>query len=135
MKRSIEEEKNAYMEANDKESIFELIEQVIGLGIKNDKKGQVKKGHSKPKVRYFCVKIGELSIEIVTSSHTSINFRDRNTQVEMLNHIVYSKLPNILQSSTSQKHLILTLNPIVDLYEECRNTLSASLPRTTTQIS
>jgi len=42
----------------------------------------------------------------------------------MLNNILYSKLPDILQSSMSQKHVILTLNPIVDLYEDCKNTLN-----------
>lgn len=44
----------------------------------------------------------------------------------MLNNIIYSKLPDVLQSSISQKYLILTLNPIVDLYEDCRNTLSTT---------
>ena len=44
----------------------------------------------------------------------------------MLNNILYSKLPNILQSNLSQKHLVLTLNPIVDLYEDCKNTLSTT---------
>lgn len=44
----------------------------------------------------------------------------------MLNNIIYSKLPDTLQSAISQKYLILTLNPIVDLYEDCRNTLSTT---------
>lgn len=44
----------------------------------------------------------------------------------MLNNMLYSKLPNILQSTISQKYLVLTLNPIVDLYEECKNTLSTT---------
>lgn len=34
----------------------------------------------------------------------------------MLNNILYSKLPDILQSAITQKYLILTVNPIVDLY-------------------
>jgi predicted nuclease with TOPRIM domain len=45
----------------------------------------------------------------------------------MLNSILYSKLPNILQSGLSQKHLVLTINPIIDLYEDCKNTLSTTL--------
>lgn len=45
----------------------------------------------------------------------------------MLNNIFYSKLPDILQSTISQKHLILVVNPIVDLYEDCKNTLSITL--------
>jgi hypothetical protein len=48
------------------------------------------------------------------------------TATNMLNNIIYSKLPDILQSAISQKYLILTLNPIVDLYEDCRNTLSTT---------
>jgi hypothetical protein len=47
----------------------------------------------------------------------------------MLNNILFSKLPDILQSSISQKYLILTLNPIVDLYEDCKNTLSTTICR------
>ena len=48
------------------------------------------------------------------------------TTSQMLNNILFSKLPNQLQSSIGEKHLILTLNPIVDLYEECKNTLSTT---------
>lgn len=48
------------------------------------------------------------------------------TSTNMLNNILYSKLPDILQSTISQKYLILTLNPIVDLYDDCRNTLSTT---------
>jgi hypothetical protein len=51
------------------------------------------------------------------------------TSNNMLNNILYSKLPDILQSSISQKYLILTLNPIVDLYEDCKNTLSTTFCR------
>jgi hypothetical protein len=45
----------------------------------------------------------------------------------MLNNIFYTKLLDILQSLISQKHLLLVINPIVDLYEDCKNTLSATL--------
>lgn len=71
---------------------------------------------SKPKVRYFRISMGDFSLEIGTSSHTSFSFRDKTTTAAMFNKILYSKLPNILQSSMTQKHLVLTLNPIVDLY-------------------
>lgn len=53
------------------------------------------------------------------------------TAANMLNNIIYSKLPDILQSAISQKYLILTLNPIVDLYEDCRNTLSTTFCKAT----
>jgi hypothetical protein len=35
----------------------------------------------------------------------------------------------VLQTSYGQKYLILTLNPIVDLYEDCKNVLATSLFR------
>lgn len=47
----------------------------------------------------------------------------------MLNNILYSKLPDILQSAITQKYLVLTVNPIVDLYEDCKNTLSTTFCR------
>lgn len=47
----------------------------------------------------------------------------------MLNNILYSKLPDIMQSVITQKYLVLTVNPIVDLYEDCRNTLSTTFCR------
>lgn len=50
----------------------------------------------------------------------------------MLNNVLYSKLPNTLQSSLAQKYIVLTLNPIVDLYEDCKNTLSSTFCRSTT---
>ena len=41
--------------------------------------------------------------------------------------MLYSKLPDVLQSSFGEKYLIFTLNPIVDLYEDCRNILNATV--------
>jgi hypothetical protein len=52
---------------------------------------------------------------------------------QMLNNIIFSKLPNQLQSIIAEKHLILTINPIVDLYEECKNTLSTTFCKGDTQ--
>lgn len=86
-----------------------------------------RKGQSKPKVRYFRVRINEFSLEVATSSHTNLNLRDKITHTSMLNYILFSKLPDILQSSISHKHLLLVLNPIVDLYEDCRTTLATTL--------
>jgi hypothetical protein len=80
-------------------------------------------------VRYFSFRTNDFSLEIGTSSFTGLSFRDKMTSTNMLNNILYSKLPDILQSAISQKYLILTLNPIVDLYEDCRNTLSTTLCR------
>jgi len=47
--------------------------------------------------------------------------------MDYINTVVYSKLPNILQSSLTNYHIITTLNPIVSLYEDCKNTLSITL--------
>jgi hypothetical protein len=109
-----------------------LIEKIIGLGHKNEKikeKYSVspRKGQSKPKIRYFNIRIGDFYLEMGSSSFTALTFRDKMTSSNMLSNVLYSKLPDILQSSISNKYLILTLNPIVDLYEECRNTLSTTL--------
>ena len=64
-----------------------------------------------------------------TSSYTGVNLRDKMTPSAMLNHILYSKLPDVLQSTLAHKHLVLTLNPIVSLYEETKHTLAATLCR------
>lgn len=73
------------------------------------------------------MRINDFQLEIGTSSFTQSNFREKATLSSMLNNIFYSKLPDLLQSSISRKYLILTVNPIVDLYEDCKNTLSATL--------
>ena len=119
------------MSGDSKQSVVEVIDKVISLGYKSDKSKDKsltgsRKVQSKPKVRYFRITIGDFSLEVGTSSHTSFSFRDKTTPSAMINKILYSKLPNILQSSMTQKHLVLTLNPIVDLYEDCKNTLSAT---------
>ena len=46
------------------------------------------------------------------------------TLTEALNNIAYSKLPNSLQPTDIWRQFILVLNPIVSLYEDCKNTLS-----------
>jgi len=48
----------------------------------------------------------------------------------MLNDILYSKLPDVLMSLACRRYLVLTVNPIVDLYEECKNILSLTLCKT-----
>lgn len=68
----------------------------------------------------------DFSLEVGSSSFTNLSFRDKMSVSAMLNNILYSKLPNTLQSTISQKYLVLTLNPIVDLYEDCKNTLSTT---------
>lgn len=45
------------------------------------------------------------------------------------NNILFSKLPDVLQSSYGQKYIILTLNPIVELYEDSKNILSITQHR------
>jgi hypothetical protein len=129
LKRSQEEEKNFTMNATDREGIVEVIDKVISLGCKSDKQKSLvgsRKVQSKPKVRYFKIKIDEFSLEVGSSSFTALSFRDKTTVSTMLNNILYAKLPNILQSTIAQKYLVLTLNPIVDLYEDCKNTLSTT---------
>lgn len=131
IKRSQEEEKNSEERGETRERAREVIDRVIGLGSKGEKGKERggKKGQAKPKVRYFRVRAGEFSLEVGTSSYTGLAFREKMTATSMLNNILYSKLPDVLQSALSQKYLVLTLNPIVDLYEDCRNTLSTTLCR------
>ena len=88
--------------------------------------GGSRKVQSKPKVRYFKIKVDDFALEVGTSSFTSLSFRDKTSVSTMFNNLLFSKLPNILQSTLSQKYLVLTLNPIVDLYEDCKNTLSTT---------
>lgn len=129
MKRSPDEEKNLLLKANDESGIADIIEKVIAIGCKSDKPKSLvgsRKVQPKPKVRYFRLRIDDFSLEIGTSSYTALSFRDKTSVTTMLNNILFSKLPNILQSSLAQKYLVLTLNPIVDLYEDCKNTLSTT---------
>jgi hypothetical protein len=56
-------------------------------------------------------------IEIATSSFTNIFLKEKDDASTFYNNVLYSKLPNILQSAYGQKYLVFTLNPIVDLYE------------------
>lgn len=83
-----------------------------------------KKTVSKPKARYFRFTQGEDFIEIITTSFTNIAFREGLTFSEAFNNIGYSRLPNALQPVECQRQVILTLNPIVSLYDDCRNMLS-----------
>ncbi len=82
---------------------------------------------SKPKIRYFNIQIDDFALELCTSSFTNFAYRDKMTQSDMLGNIVYSKLPDVLQSSISHKYIILTVNPIVDLFDDCKNTLGLTL--------
>ena len=38
--------------------------------------------------------------------------------------MVFSKLPDVLQSAHTNYHIVTLINPIVSEYEECKNTLS-----------
>jgi hypothetical protein len=122
MKRSAEEEKNWTEKSNDKEGVITILERVLSQCVKGDKK----KKQSRPKIRYLCIRINNWRLEIGTSSYTGVSLREKGAP-SMLNSLFFGKLPDVLQSSTGQKYLILTINPIVDLYEECKNTLSANL--------
>ena len=98
------------------------------MATKSPKKHQLKKkSQSKPKARIFKINIGEdLSLEIITSSFTNIAIRDNMTLTETLNNICYARLPNGLQHIDCHRQIILTVNPIVSLYEDCKNTLAIS---------
>lgn len=56
-------------------------------------------------------------IEIATSSFTNIFLKEKDDASTFYNNVLYSKMPNILQSTYGEKYLVFTLNPIVDLYE------------------
>jgi hypothetical protein len=83
-----------------------------------------KKTQPKPKVRYFKMEQGDDYLEIITTSFTNIILKSTLTMNEALNYIIYSKLPNSLQPTDCHREIILTLNPVVSMYEECKNTLA-----------
>lgn len=101
---------------------------MLSLAAKSPKKQDAKKkGQSKPKARIFKISFGEeLSLEIITSSFTNVVIRDNMTLTETLNNICYARLPNSLQETDCFREIILTVNPIVSLYEDCKNTLAIS---------
>lgn len=98
------------------------------MATKSPKKHESKKkSQSKPKARIFKINIGEdLSLEIITSSFTNIPIRDNMTLTETLNNVCYARIPNGLQQTDCHRQIILTVNPIVSLYEDCKNTLTIS---------
>ena len=95
------------------------------------KSGQilVTKRVDKARLTYFSFKIKSFSFEIATSSFTGIPMREKDILPTFYSKVLFSKLPDILQTSYGQKYLILTLNPIVELYEDCKNILNATLYR------
>lgn len=94
------------------------------LAKKSPKKPDAKKKPPKPKARYLKITQGELYLEIITTSFTNIYLRENLSSTEALNNIAYSRLPNALQPTNCFRQFIFTLNPIVSLYEDCKNTLS-----------
>jgi hypothetical protein len=82
---------------------------------------------SKPKIRYFNITIGSFTLEIFTTSYLNPFIKQGETLVDYLSTVVFSKLPNVLQASQTNCQIIATINPIVNLYDECRNTLSITL--------
>lgn len=128
IKASQNSEDRIEMSGKNREEIEEIFEKVISMATKSPKKHEAKKkGQSKPKARIFKISLGEdLSLEIITSSFTNVAIRDNMTLSETLNHICYARLPNSLQQMDCHRQIILTVNPIVSLYEDCKNTLSLS---------
>jgi len=63
----------------------------------------------------------------MTTSYLNPFVKNNETFIDYLNTIVFSKLPNILQSSNTNYHIITLINPIVNEYEECKNTLSITM--------
>ena len=120
-------EEKVELRGKNKEEIEAVIERVILMTQKSPKKHDGrKKSPSKPKARIFKIIIGELSLEVITSSFTSVTIRDSTTVTDALNHLCYARLPNALQQVDCYRQIILTVNPIVSLYEDCRNTLALS---------
>ena len=97
---------------------------------KSVKKSEKNKKSDKPRVCYFNIRINEFCLEIATSSFTNIPVREKDSLSTFYNNILFSKLPDVLQNTASQKYLILPVNPIVELYEDCKNVLAATLYRT-----
>jgi hypothetical protein len=64
---------------------------------------------------------------VITSSCLNPFIKNNETFNDYLNNIVFSKLNNVLQSTVCNYQIITTLNPIVSLYEECKNTLSVTI--------
>lgn len=123
LKRSQEEARNSSEHATDKNAVAEVINKVVALGYRNEKgkermlpASSPKKNQAKPKVRYFSLQADQFRLELASSSFTGISFRPSVPPTALLNHILYSRLPDVLQSSRARQHLVLTLNPIVDLY-------------------
>lgn len=134
LKRSQDESKNGSEQGSDKKAVVDIVNKVVALGYRQEKgrtltASSPRKAQPKPKVRYFSFQADQFRLELASSSFTGLSFRQSTTPREMLNHILYSRLPHILQSSRAHQHLVLTINPIVDLYEHCRNTLSATFCR------
>lgn len=46
------------------------------------------------------------------------------TLSDTLNNICYARIPNGLQQTDCHRQIILTVNPIVSLYDDCKNTLA-----------
>lgn len=90
---------------------------------KKPQNGKVK-APPKPKARYFKLTQGELYIEIITTSFTNFPLRETLSPSQAFNSIAYSRLPNALQPTDCRRQVILVLNPIVSLYDECKNALS-----------
>ncbi len=109
------------------QDVEKILDTVEKLGTKNPPSSHskigAKKQPSKPKIRQFCVRVNDYILEIITSSHTVSPVKDNSCLSDALNQLVYSKSGDLLQLSSSNKQIVLTLNPIVQNYEECRNAL------------
>ena len=118
------------MKGNVVEDVEKILDTVEKLGTKNQASGHSaskimgKKQPSKPKIRQFCVRINDYILEIVTSSHTVLPIKDHSCLSDALNQMIYCKSGDLLQLSASNKQVVLTLNPIVQNYEECKNALA-----------
>lgn len=125
IKASPDPQKKLELTAHTKYEVEQALDKIIQMAQKSPKKAEVKKkAQPKPKVRYLKLVQGELYLEIITTSFTNFSLRDSQTVTQALNNIAYSRLPNSLQPIDIWRQFILVLNPIVSLYEECKNTLS-----------
>ena len=124
LENSAENDKNIEFIGRTREEIEDVINQIEELGAKGKKIVDPiltkKKGQPKPRVRYFSLVIDDEILEIMTTSHTNTPIKEGCTLAEALNQICFSKLPHVLQSADCHRQIILTLNPIVNNYEDCK---------------
>ena len=94
--------------------LMKMVSRVKQLG---KSEGFKKGGSKKGRVCYFGVRMDDFGLEVATSSLTQVPSREKELLQTLYNNVIYSRLKSVLPPSHSQKYMILTVNPIVELYE------------------